>query len=90
MSKTQQHQAIALQYDEGDLPRVTASGQGRVAEQIIQRANEHNIPLYQDADLTAALAQLPLESRIPKPLFHAVAQVLAFAHHVNQQQARSN
>jgi flagellar biosynthesis protein len=80
-------QAVALQYDQGDLPRVTASGQGNLAKAIIQRAKEHNIPLYQDPELTAVLAQLPLEARIPKPLFQAVAQVLAFAHHINQQQA---
>ncbi|AHF01190.1 flagellar protein FlhB [Thiomicrospira aerophila AL3] len=80
-------QAVALQYDQGDLPRVTAAGKGSVAETIIKRAQEHNIPLYQDPELTAVLAQLPLEARIPKPLFQAVAQVLVFAHQVNQASA---
>ncbi len=72
--------AVALHYDGHGAPRVTAKGQGLVAETIRARAREHGVPLHEDAALAGALAQLNLGEEIPEALYRAVAQVLAFAY----------
>lgn len=71
--------AVALHYSGTGAPRVTAKGQGLVADQILKVAREHGIPLDEDAALAHTLAQLDLGREIPRELYMAVAQVLAFA-----------
>jgi flagellar biosynthesis protein len=72
--------AVALHYGGQGAPRVVAKGGGDIAEQIIALARKHNVPLQEDnAPLTAALARIELGSEIPRELYIAVAQVLAFA-----------
>ena len=48
--KNQTRQAIALEYLPGKdiAPRVIASGKGRLAQRIIERAKEREIPIHQD------------------------------------------
>lgn len=70
--------AVALEWDRQHAPRITASGAGLTAEEILRIAEEHDIPLHQDAALTEALAQVPLGEEIPEELYVAVAEVLAF------------
>ena len=42
-------QAIALSYDpDEEAPRVIASGRGALAERIIERAQEADVPVHQD------------------------------------------
>lgn len=72
--------AIALRYDGDDAPRVTAKGSGAVAEAILAAAREHGVPLREDPELTAMLAQLDLGEAIPRELYVAVAEVIAFAY----------
>jgi len=76
----QQELAIALYYDEENAPRMTAKGEGDIARQILAIAEEHNIPLEDDPELAALLAQIPLGDEIPDALYHAVAEVIAFAY----------
>lgn len=77
-------QAIALHYDEkaasNPIPKITATGQNEMAQQIIELAKEHNIPIHEDADLAVLLSQLELYDDIPESLYHVVAEVLAFAY----------
>ncbi|HUX81542.1 MAG TPA: EscU/YscU/HrcU family type III secretion system export apparatus switch protein [Halothiobacillus sp.] len=75
--------AIALKYDGNDLPQVVASGQGLVAAQIIDRAQNADIPLVEDPALAQALSQLDLGDHIPEALFRAVAEVLSYALYVS-------
>lgn len=77
--------AIALRYapEEGDTPRVVATGKGNVAETILRLAREHDIPLRQDPALASALASLDIGASIPPELFRAVAEVLAFVYKMN-------
>ncbi len=72
--------AVALRYDGQGAPRVTAKGQGFVAEEILARARAHDIPLHADAALVTLLSRLDLGEEIPETLYRAVAQVLAFAY----------
>ena len=40
--------AVALFYDGQNAPAVTAAGSGELAEQIIELAREHGIPLFEN------------------------------------------
>ncbi len=71
-------QAVALEWDRQRAPRITASGSGLTAEQILRIAEENDIPLHQDPGLTEALVQIPIGAEIPEELYVAVAEVLAF------------
>ena len=71
--------AVALSYDGTGAPRVVAKGSGDVADRILAAAREHGVPLQPDAELVKLLAQLELGDEIPRALYLAVAQVLAFA-----------
>lgn len=70
--------AVALRWDRKNAPRITASGCGLSARDIVRLAEEHDIPLHQDPALTEALAQIPVGEDIPPELYVAVAEVLAF------------
>ncbi len=76
--------ATALQYDseKGGAPRVIASGQRKVAEKILAEARKHNISIYEDPALTAALANVNLGEEIPAELYQVVAEVLAYIYRV--------
>ncbi len=73
-------QAVALGYDytNEDAPKVLASGQGHLAERIIELAKEHHIPLKEDPVLVEALGQLRLGEEIPPELYRVVAEILVF------------
>jgi flagellar biosynthesis protein len=82
MNDSKQHtrtSAVALQYDGREAPRVTAKGDDEVAEAIIAAAQEHGIPLQHSPELCRLLARLELGETIPRELYVAVAEVLAFA-----------
>lgn len=71
--------AVALHYRGPGAPRLVAKGGGALAERIIDTAREHDVPLQEDAALACALSRLELGREIPRELYVAVAQVLAFA-----------
>jgi flagellar biosynthesis protein len=70
--------AVALQYDGGEAPRVTARGRGAVAENIIDLAREHGIAVEENAGLAEALSTIELDQEIPIELYEAVARVISF------------
>lgn len=72
--------AIALGYDGKSAPRLTAKGAGEIARQIIEIAEEFGVPLHQDPELSALLAQIPLGDEIPEDLYRVIAEVIAFAY----------
>jgi flagellar biosynthesis protein len=77
---------VALKYKAGedDAPRVIAKGQGDIAEKILKLAEEHKIPMYQDADLVEVLSKIDLSHAIPPEMYQAVAEVLAFVYRLNK------
>jgi flagellar biosynthesis protein len=70
--------AVALHWDRQSAPRITASGTGVTAENILRIAAEHEVPLQSDPLLVEALAQIPVGDEIPQMLYVAVAEVLSF------------
>ena len=85
MKPDKQKTAIALTYDPGlgGAPRVSAKGEGAVAEEILALARAHGIHLHEDGQLASVLAQIPLGDDIPEALYVAVAEVLAFAYYLS-------
>ncbi|KJV06254.1 EscU/YscU/HrcU family type III secretion system export apparatus switch protein [Methylocucumis oryzae] len=81
--------AVALQYDGSNAPRVTAKGKGKTAEEIIAIAEQHDIPLHTDIVLVDMLAKIPLGDEIPRELYLAVAEVIAFAYLISGKQPES-
>lgn len=75
--------AIALEYDGERAPRVTAKGRNELAEQIIELAREHGVPMQENEPLAALLSRVELGEEIPEALYLAVAQVIAFAYHLS-------
>ena len=71
--------AVALHYSGRGAPRITAKGNGLVAQKIIDTARQHGVPLEEDAALAGALARVELGREIPRELWIAVAHVLTFA-----------
>lgn len=72
-------QAIALEYDPSDMaPRVIASGRGVLAEKIIEKAKEGDIPIHRDDKLADTLSRLEIGEMIPPELYEVVAEILIF------------
>lgn len=87
MTDDKHHTAIALFFDGVNTPWVSATGSGPVGDQIIQLAQEHDIPIHEDACLAGALSQIPLGDDIPRELYLAVAEVLAFVYYIDEMQS---
>jgi flagellar biosynthesis protein len=80
--------AVALKGDIGtgrpdSLPKVIASGYGKLAEQILAMAFDKGIKVRADADLAQLLATLDLETPIPSEAIVAVAEILAKVYEAN-------
>lgn len=72
-------QAIALEYDPNDeAPRVIASGKGALAERIIEKAKESDVPVHRDDKLAETLSRLEIGETIPPELYEVVAEILVF------------
>jgi flagellar biosynthesis protein len=65
------------------LPKVIASGYGKLAEQILEMAFEKGIKVRSDADLAELLATLDLDTPIPSEAIVAVAEILARVYEAN-------
>lgn len=78
--------AVALQYIPGKdhAPRVTAKGQGLIAEKIIELARRHGIPVQEDSALIQLLSQLDCHQEIPPEAYLVVAEILSFVYAMNQ------
>jgi len=72
--------AVALEYDGTNTPTVNARGIGAVAQQIIEIAEQYDIPLQKDDELIEVLSDLKLGDEIPENLYRAIAEVIAFAY----------
>ena len=72
-------QAVALEYNPSeDAPRVIASGRGILAEKIIEKAQESDVPIPRDDKLADTLSRLDIGDMIPPELYEVVAEILVF------------
>ena len=79
MNEGKRKMAAAIRYDSesGNAPTVIATGYGTMAERIIERAAELNVPIQVDSVLAPLLVGLKLNDEIPVELYKAVAGILA-------------
>lgn len=71
--------AVALTYDPNNsAPQVVASGQGAIAERIIEKAKEADVATYKDESLTDTLLKLEIGDMIPPELYGVVAEILVY------------
>ena len=87
--KRKAKQAIALEYDPSDeAPRVVASGRGILAEKIIEKARESNVPIHRDDKLADTLSRLDIGEMIPPELYDVVAEILVFVDDMDRMKAK--
>lgn len=71
--------AAALQYNGSDAaPVVVASGMGYMAEKIVETAQKHGVPVYEDNSLATVLTQLKLGQEIPEELYRAIVEIYVY------------
>ena len=71
--------SVALEYVPGEeAPKIIASGKGVLAEKIIERAKEADVPVYEDSKLPNTLSKLEIGDMIPPELYSVVAEILVF------------
>lgn len=85
-SKRNRKSAVSLRFDQSrdKAPRVTAKGEGLIAERIIELARKHDIPIREDADLVEVLSQVNIQQEIPPSVYRVVAELLAWVYRMNK------
>lgn len=77
--KNKKKKAAAIKYDIGDsAPTVLAKGQGLIADKILEKAEEVDLPIYRDPELVDELTKLNIGDYIPEELYKVVAEILVF------------
>ncbi len=82
--------AVALQYErESDpAPKLIAKGEGHIADQLLKIAEEHDIPIREDASLVEILAALDIDEFIPMEAYAAVAEILSYIYKQEEKGAK--
>ena len=81
--------AVAVSYEPGEsAPKILATGKGAVAEKIIEKAKENDVPLYKDNKLADTLSKLKIGDAIPPELYEVVAEVLVFVDDMDRLKAK--
>lgn len=84
--------ATALKYnpEEQIAPKVIAKGAGYVADAILKRGAESDIPVYKDEKLSQQLYNLSIGEEIPEELYELVAEVLIFIARLDSSRGKDN
>lgn len=81
--------AVAISYDINDsAPKILATGKGAVADKIIEKAKEADVPLYKDNKLANTLSKLQIGDMIPPELYEVVAEILVFVDDMDKLKAK--
>jgi flagellar biosynthesis protein len=67
------------------VPKVSAAGRGKIAEQILKLAEENGVRIREDSTLAEMLAQIEIDSPIPSEAFMAVAEIMSYVYRANGQ-----
>lgn len=81
--------AVALEYNpDEDAPKVVASGKGVLAQRILEKGKEANVPVHKDDKLANTLSKLEIGDMIPPELYEVVAEILIFVDAMDKIQAK--
>ncbi|MDR5587962.1 MULTISPECIES: EscU/YscU/HrcU family type III secretion system export apparatus switch protein [Clostridium] len=77
---TERKKAAALKYElnNTEAPIIAASGMGHIADKIIEKAQENEVPIVYNKELANLLCNVDVGDEIPTELYEAVAHVIAF------------
>lgn len=69
--------AAALKYNKknSNAPKVIASGKGNIAQSIIKKVKEFDVPIFANEALVNSLLDLEIDHEIPAELYQAIADV---------------
>ncbi|WP_455715037.1 EscU/YscU/HrcU family type III secretion system export apparatus switch protein [Anaerosporobacter sp.] len=77
--------AVALSYTpEEKAPKVIATGHGYLADKIIGKAQEEDVPIHKDSKLANTLSKLDIGEYIPPELYSVVAEILVFVDNMDR------
>ena len=83
--------AVALQYEKGEqAPKILATGKGYLADKIIEKAKETDVPTYEDSKLANTLSNLEVGDMIPPELYTVVAEILVFVDKTDKLRGKIN
>ncbi len=86
---TEEKTAVAIAYEPGEAaPKILATGKGKVAEKIIETAQENDVPLYKDNKLVDTLSRLKIGDMIPPELYEVVAEILVFVDDMDKMKSK--
>ena len=80
----QNRQAVALTYEPGTTAPTI------VADKIIKTAQENEVPLYEDGELSDTLMRLEIGDTIPPELYKVVADILVFVDNMDKIKGKLN
>jgi flagellar biosynthesis protein len=77
--------AVALKYrtDEDVAPLVVATGRGQLAQALVKKALELDIPIHPDGELAELLSDVEVGHSIPEELYEVVAQIMAMVYRMD-------
>ena len=85
----QRKKAVALKYElNNEAPIITAAGMGPIADKIIEKAEESDVPVVYNKELTDLLANVDIGKEIPEDLYEAVAYIIAFVTDLDKKNER--
>ncbi len=79
--------AAALGYDieKDNAPKILARGRGEIAQKIIEKAQEEEIPIHSDKDIVKVLVKMDIGQEIPPQLYRAIAEILSFIYNLEEE-----
>jgi flagellar biosynthesis protein len=85
-STSSQRRAAALAYNAKTdaAPRMVAVGEGFLAEKIIELAKQNGVEIVENPALANAFVKLDPGQEIPRELYRAVAEVIAFVYRLKK------
>lgn len=92
-NKNARQVAVALKADgwsrhaAGTIPKITAIGHGKTAEQILALAFANDVKVREDGDLATILAAMDIDSPVPLEALSAVGEILSYLYHMDRSEA---
>ena len=86
MKKFINTKAVALKYKayEDMAPKVVAKGRGELAERIIQKAKEFDVPLFQNEELADMLLNVEVGEEVPSKMYDAVVEIFIWLYKLEE------
>jgi len=85
------HYAIAIKYDAMSMPApmITAKGADLMAKKIRDLADEHDIPMVENAPLARALYKVDEMEYVPAEHYEAIAKIIGYVYYLNEKKGKS-